>query len=334
MNQMAARGIRFCLLISTAILFVGFSTAAQELGKAQKVRIGIPSWSSTYFSLIAAKKHGYYARHGLDVEVIVVHSAISPQALASGELDFDTSTTRDMSLALKGVPVRLVMALTKPPVHALIVKPDIRTAKDLKGKILGIDTPKTLNERLIILGLKKYGLVPGADVSLLPLGGGGSDVRLTALLTGRVDGTLLSAPFSTIATIKHGFKAFFVARDFSGVYSASLAATTDRMRRHPDAIVRTIKGTIEGIGLLRNKKGEFLRLLAQEARITDSKLAEEIWKEFLETVPENGIPADSATVETIAFVKDLLGITREVPISEVADWSFAQKALKELREGR
>jgi ABC-type nitrate/sulfonate/bicarbonate transport system substrate-binding protein len=330
---MVAIRISCCLLIFTIVL-IGFSAAAQERGKPEKIRVGIPSWSSTYFSLIAAKKHGYYARHGLDVEVIVVHSAISPQALASGELDFDTSTTRDMSLALKGVPVRLVMALTKAPVHALIVKPDIRTAKDLKGRILGIDTPKTLNERLIILGLKKYGLVPGVDVSLLPLGGGGSDVRLTALLTGRVDGTLLAAPFSTLATLKHGFRTLFVARDFSNVYSASLAATTDKMRRHPDAIVRAIKGTIEGIGLLRNKKGEFLKLLAQEARVTDSQLAEEIYKEFLETVAENGIPPDSATIETIAFVKDLLGMTREVPISEIADWSFAQRAIKELKEGR
>ncbi len=109
---MPARRIRVSLLIAAAILGVACSSAAQELGKAQKIRIGIPSWSATYFSLIAAKKHGYYARHGVEVEVIVVHSAISPQALASGELDFDTSTTRDMSMALKGVPVRVVMALS------------------------------------------------------------------------------------------------------------------------------------------------------------------------------------------------------------------------------
>lgn len=326
--------IGFCLSIATAIFFVACSSAAQELGKAQKVRIGIPTWSATYFSLIAAKKHGYYARHGVEVEVIVVHSAISPQALASGEIDFDTSTTRDMSMALKGVPVRVVMALSKAPVHALIVRPEIRTAKDLKGKILGIDTPRTLNERLITLGLKKFGLVPGADVTLLPLGGGGSDVRMTALLTGRVDGTLLSAPFSTMATLKHGFKTLFVARDFSGIYSSSLVATTEKMRRNPDAIVRTIKGTVEGIGLLRSNKAEFLKLLAQEARITDSQLAEEIYREFLETVSENGIPPESATLDTVAFVKDLVGISREVSISEVVDWSFAQKALKELKEGR
>lgn len=331
-RKMKSKGIAYCLAILIAV-FLSFSASAQEQKKPRKIRIGIPSWSGTFLTLLAAKKHGFYAREGIDAEVIVVNSAISPQALAAGEIDFDTSTTRDMSLALKGVPVRVVMALAQAPVHALIVRPEIRTPKDLKGKILGIDTPKTLNERLIILGLKKYGLVPGVDVNLLPLGGGGSDVRVTALLTGKVDGTLLSAPHSTIATLRHGFRTLFVARDFSGIYSSSLATTTEKMRRDPDAIVRTIKGTIEGIRLLRNNRGEFLKLLAQQIRITDSQLAEATYKDYLDTVPENGIPPETATLETIAFVKELLGMVREVPVSQVADWSFAEKALKELKAG-
>ena len=310
------------------------SAAAQESAKLRRIRVGIPTWSHTFLSLIAAKKQGFYARQGVDVELIVVQATIAPQALLSGEIDFDTNTPRDLTLALRGGPLRLVLALNKAPIHALIVKPDIHTAKDLRGKTVGSDFPKGFIERLLIRGMQKYGLVPNRDVTLLSLGGGGSDVRVAALLAGKVDGTLISPPHSTTAVFKYGFRTFFYVREFSGLFSGSLAVTTDKIKKDSDAIVRMIKGTIEGIRFLRSNKSEFLRLLAQEARVTDSQMAEQIYKDFLDVVPETGIPPDSATQETINFAKEDLGIIREVPVSEIVDWSFAQRALKELKEGK
>lgn len=330
---MVSRRSSVCLL--TLMVLCGASSAtAQEQAKLRKIRIGIPSWSHTYLSLIAAKKQGFYARYGVETELIVVQSSIAPQALMSGEIDFGTSTTRDITVALRGGPVRLVMALSKAPVHALIVKRDIVTAKDLRGKTLGSDFPKGFVERLLMLGMQKYGLVPNRDVTLLSLGGGGSDVRVAALLTGKVDGTLISPPHTTVAIFKHGFRTFFYVREFSGIYSATLATTIDKLNKDPEGIMRTIKGTTEGIRFLRSNKPEFLKLLAQEARITDNQMAEQIYKDFLDVVPENGIPPDSATMETINFVKEDLGITREIPMSDVVNWSFAQRALKELKEGK
>lgn len=329
--MISRKGTFFTLVVFLFAWLSGIAVA-QERKALQRMRVGIPSWSGSFLSLIAAKKYGIYARHGVDAEVIIVHSSISPQALIGGEIDFDTSTTRDMSLALKGLPVRVVLALTHAPVHALIVRPDVRRPEDLKGKTLGIDAPKGLNERIIVTGLKKYGLTPGVDVNVLALGGGGSDVRVAALVAGRVDGTLLSAPHSTVATRKHGFKTLFAAREFSGLYSSSLATTMDKLRKDPDAIVRMLRGTIEGIRLLKNNKAEFMKILAQESRITDSLLAEDAYQDFVGTMSDTGIPSDNATMETIDFTKDLLGVTRDVQMSEVVDWSFARKALEGLKK--
>lgn len=328
-------GRRSCICFLT-FLAVGIASLAlgQEQGKLKKIRVGIPTWSHTFLSLIAAKKQGFYARHGVDVELIVVQATIAPQALITGEIDFDTNTPRDLTLALRGGPLRLVLALNKAPIHALIVKPDILTASDLKGKTIGSDFPRGFIERLLMRGMQKYGLVPNRDVTLLSLGGGGSDIRVAALLAGKVDGTLISPPHSTNAIFKHGFRTFFYVREFSGLFSGSLAATTDKINKDPDGIVRMIKGTIEGIRFLRNNKSEFLRLLAQEARVSDRQMAEQIYQDFLDVVPETGVPPDGATIETINFAKEDLGITREIPMSDVVNWSFAERALRELKEGR
>ncbi len=330
---MIDRSLRIYLATALAIA-IAWPALAQDAPRIRKLRIGIPTWSHTFLPLIAAKKQGFYARQGLDVELIIVQATIAPQALITGEIDFDTNTPRDLTLALRGGPLRLVMALNKAPIHALIVKPDIQTANDLRGKTLGSDFPRGFIERLLIRGMQKYGLVPNRDVTLLSLGGGGSDIRVTSLLAGKVDGTLISPPHSTTAIYKHGFRTFFYVREFSGLFSGSLAATTEKINRDPEGIVRLLKGTIEGIRFLRSSKSEFLRLLAQEARVTDSQMAEQIYKDFLDVVPETGIAPDSATQETINFAKEDLGITKEIPISELVNWSFAQRALKELQQAK
>jgi hypothetical protein len=36
-------------------------------------------------------------------------------------------------------------------------------------------------------------------------------------------------------------------------------------------------------------------------------------------------------LEEIAIAKEVLGITKEVPASDIADWSFARTALKGLK---
>jgi hypothetical protein len=47
--------------------------------------------------------------------------------------------------------------------------------------------------------------------------------------------------------------------------------------------------------------------------------------------PETGIPSEAAMRETMESGKEIQGIARTVAITEVADWSFAQKAFRELQ---
>ena len=78
--------------------------------------------------------------------MILIRPTIATQALLSGEIEFSTLFTRSTTAAVSGAPVRLVMALNTGPLHVLVVKPEIKTMKDLKGKIVGIDGPKQILE--------------------------------------------------------------------------------------------------------------------------------------------------------------------------------------------
>jgi NitT/TauT family transport system substrate-binding protein len=305
--------------------------AAQEAKKLKKIRVAVPSRSFGFLPLSVAEKKGFFAQEGLALEMVLMRPTISTQALVAGEIDFDTVSTRDIAAALNGLPVRIVMALDVGPTQTLIVKPGIRTMKDLKGKTLGVGGPKTLTDVLIRKALQKFGFVPDVDVKLVPLGGGGSEVRLAALLAGKVDGTMLSPPHSTIVLTRHGFVGLLEAKDVSGVLSANLATTTTAMKNSPAAIIGAIKATLRGARFFRENKGEFIHLLAQETGIKETDMAERIYKEFLALASPTGIASDAAMRESLLFVQESLGIAKEASVSDIADWSFAQRALEELK---
>jgi NitT/TauT family transport system substrate-binding protein len=318
------------LSVSVAALICGSAKLhAQESGKLPRSRVAVPSRSTAYFPFIFAKKHGYYLKEGVDFEMIQMRPTISSVALVSGDLDFSTTTNRDLGAALGGLPVKIVMALTTAWGHVLVAKPEIRTMKDLKGKIIGIDGPRQVLEVLARRGLERHGLVPEVDVKFLAMGGAGTDVRFSSLVSGRVDATLLGAPHNLMAA-KQGYNLLFAAKDVSKMISASLATTTQKIQREPKAIIGTIKVTLQAVQFLKENKNEFLRMLAEETGVKDKETGEALFEDFVTTQSDTGVVPDESLLESISFIKELQGITRAVAVSDVVDWSFARK-VQELR---
>ena len=320
------KNFSYCLILVLALVY----SPASGQQKLQKVRFGVPSRSITIFPLIAAKKQGFDRQEGLDFQVIIVRPTITTQALLAGELDFSSLFTRSTTAAVGGAPVRLVLSLSKGPNHVLVVKPEIKTMKHLKGKVIGIDGPKQILEAFMLAAFKKYGLSRG-DVKLLGLGGGGSRTRRTALLTGRIDGTLLTPPDSVLTVNRHGYRILFAAREVSGIPGTALGTTISKIKNDPEMIVGTAKAALKGIRFLKKNKAAFLELLVEEAGVKDKKTADQIYDAYLAGSPESAIAPDAAIMEAITLIKNLRGTTEKVTVADVADWSLAKRAMKELK---
>jgi ABC-type nitrate/sulfonate/bicarbonate transport system substrate-binding protein len=82
---MIAQRWMFCSILA-AVFGVTALTFAQEK-KLDRIRVGGGSASATQMSLWLAKEAGYYEKHGLNVEVIIIQgSSLAIQAMLSGEL--------------------------------------------------------------------------------------------------------------------------------------------------------------------------------------------------------------------------------------------------------
>ena len=312
-------------------LLAGLSHPAlsQERTPLKSIRIGMPNRGVPNLGLMAAQRYGFFRAQGLEAELIVMRPSISLQTLMAGDLDYSTVLASAARASVSGLPLRIVMALTVGQDFSLVVRPDIRRVEDLKGKTLatsGVGEFTDVGARIV---LKKYGLVPEVDVKLRALFGN-HPLRLSALQAGQIDGTIMTMPYNKIA-VKMGFRELVHLREFIKTPQGGLVTTVQKIRNEPDLVLRTVKATLMANRFLKEHKSEFMKLLAKESGVNDPVVAGLIHEEIVKLYSDTGLISDDAMQEFIANSKESLKVSREVSISEVADFTFARKAMSELK---
>lgn len=160
----------------------------------QAVTINYPTRSGASWPLYIAKEGGYYAKHGLDVNLQFGVHPTGVAMLTSGEAVMVNHSLEQGMVASARDAKSFVLAgsSSNKGLFALIGQKELTSPKELKGKRVAVgqigDAP--YNYTVALLGT--YGL--GArDVQWIPVG---TDVsgRASALTTNRADATLLTAP--------------------------------------------------------------------------------------------------------------------------------------------
>ena len=335
---LALQGQIMCknVLLSSALAFIVVLPAcwsqpawSQDSGGLKRIRIGMPNRGATTLGLAAAQAYGFFRAQGLYAELIVMRPSSSLQALMSGDLDFSTALASGARASVGGLPLRIVMTLTVGQDFSLVVQPEIRRVEDLRGKTLAVSGMGEFTDVGTRIVLKKYGLTPETDVKVRALYGN-HPLRLSALQAGQIDGTVMSMPFNKMA-VKMGFRELVQLRDFIKTPQGGLVTTLQKIRAEPDKILRTVKATLLANRFLKENKTEFEKLLAKESGVHDAAVAGLIHEEIVKLYSDTGLVSDEAMQEFIANSKDALKTPRDVSPTEIADFSFARRAVNELR---
>ena len=325
---MSKERLRYGALITLLACFPP-SAWSQEGTGLKRIRIGMPNRGVPNLGLTAAQRYGFFRAQELDAELIVMRPSISLQTLMAGDLDYSTVLASAARASVNGLPLRIIMALTVGQDFSLVVRPEIRRVEDLKGKTLatsGVGEFTDVGARIL---LKKYGLVPEVDVKLRALFGN-HPLRLSALQAGQFDGTIMTMPYNKMA-VKMGFRELVHLREFIKTPQGGLVTTVQKIRSEPDLVLRTIKAALTGNRFLKENKAEFVKLLAKESAVHDQEVARLIHEEAVKLYSDTGLVPDDVMQEFIANSKETLKVSREVSISEVADFSFARRAVGDLR---
>jgi NitT/TauT family transport system substrate-binding protein len=233
------------------IAAIGFplELAAQSL---DKMRLGYSGTGINNYVLEMGKRQGIFRKHGIDLEVVYVNSgSLLSQALIAGTFDLSFSQGSEAMLAkLRGADVRIVAVVANRFNHVYLAAPTITSFKQLKGKKVAVSRFGSGSHFQTNLALKEGGLDAERDVTILQIGNSGA--RITAILSGVVDGTIMAADFVPRAK-REGFNVLADLADTKIDYpflSINMLATY--IDKNPRLVKSLIKSMSESIRALQS----------------------------------------------------------------------------------
>ncbi len=279
-------GYRMAHLSLFLFLFLPWRIFAQE-GKPEKdhIRIGYSVQSTTFSIPFLATEAGLFRDEGIQVEIIRTPGSLAPMVLISGDVDFSIMSAFLLIPASvrHREPVMLAGFSTHFTGTALISRPEIRSAKELRGKVVGIQRPGDAVEKNARFALRHLGLDPDKDVKLIYFGN--NDVLWSALETNRAAAAILSPP-KTIEARKANMNLLVNIADLKIDYQgAALTTTRSLIKNFPNLTLRTVRALIRGVHFFKTRREDTINILAKFFRTKDRDTLGELWRIYSAAIP-------------------------------------------------
>ena len=319
------------LALATCIFL--FTTALSASGQDARLRVNTFPGPGN-LALFVAQDKGLLAKRGLSVEI-----SFTPNSQAQR----DGLVKEAFEIAQAGVDnaVALVEAAKQDVVivaggsngmNELIVRPQIKSYDDIRGKTVVVDAPNTAYAFLLYKMLALKGLTR-QDYSVLPAGG--SIQRLEAM---RADNTRVAAmmnPPGNLIAAKEGYHSFGLATDVIGSYQADGIWVMRAWANGNSAVLtKYLEAIIEGYrwGSDPLNRAEVVAIVARRLRL-DPELAE---KTLAAAVGASGGLAKDARFDmegfktTLRLRAEMMGGDANPAPEKYLDLSYYQRALSSL----
>jgi ABC-type nitrate/sulfonate/bicarbonate transport system substrate-binding protein len=322
---MIANRSGFAGILLLAVFLIPASALAQSM---EKIKIVYASRGLPFFSAFVAKEMNFYAKQGLEVELVQVAPRIAIAALATNQVDYSMNIGSTLRAAMRGLPVRAVASSTVAPFFALVSKE--KTVQDLKGKLLGVTDPGGTNYQVTKLILQHYGLVPLKDVQLLTIGD--EKLILDSLLSGRIAGAAISPPWPFEAE-RHGFKILVKASDVAQFPFVGITVHLDKIKNQREQIKKVIRAEIDALRFIRERRQESIEMIMRLFKM-DKEIAQKSYDFTVSFFSKDARIQPEAVKRLIALEREAGNIKEDVDISQIADLSLVEEALRQSPSGR
>lgn len=303
-------------------LILASSPAPAQL---KKIRFSVSSIAITEVPSKIAQLKGFYREEGLEIEIILIRGAVGVQALIGGSVDYSSAAGAMIAAAVRGVGARLLLIISSKPQFDLVAQPDIKSIQQLKGKLIGISSRGGAVDLLTQLILSQNGLTPNKDATLLVIGT--PEELIIALRTGRIAACLLTPPRQLIL-YREGFNNLAYSGDYLATYpTAGIGATEEKIKTNPAEVQAFVRASLRGLQYYRQNRAESIDIVSNYLGIKDLSLAAEVYDLHVSRLGSFGFADEAWMRGAIDFTKKSLGVTKEIPPSQVFDFSFAEKAL-------
>lgn len=334
------------LRISFAAIAVAFAmqapAQAQSLEKPHlTLALAGTAAQIDFLPLNVAQGLGYLKEEGLTVETVDAGSgAKAMQALVGGSADVDVgSYEHTIQLQSRGQIIRMVTLMRRATGIAVVVgagkADEIKSPKDLKGKIVGVSSPGSSTHIFLNLLLAQAGL-QASDVSVVGVGTG--SVAIAAIKAGKIDALSTIDPTITMVTRGGDAKVLYDTRTeegtkavYGGQYaSVGLMFTDAFIKANPKSVQALVNAMVRAmIWIQKNDVNAIMKVLPANVVGADPQVYAEALKNSFYTVSTNGNVTTEAAenVMKVVLVADPAVAKTKIDLALTYDNSFVEKAL-------
>ncbi len=316
------RSIR-CVRLTMA-LFLALAQgmlAVHGAGGAERVAIATPSRGLFEFPVVVAMRKGFFKDEGIDVDKVQMQPGLGVKALISGDVDYLLAWGSALRAAVTGVPIKAVVGMASRPLHVLVARPEIKAPKDLKGKIIGVDSVAGTVDYLSRVAVRHFGMEPEKDVKIIVTGE--SPTRLAALHAGSIDATPIDVAFAVKAE-DEGFRRLIYLGDLIELPLSGIAVTDQKLRSQRDQVKKVVRAAMRGTRFMKQNRAETVQMLSDYLRITPAQSAK-AYDASINSFTDDGIISDKGVSLDVQLTKERLKLTKDIPLSQLVDWSVVRE---------
>lgn len=292
-----------------ALVIVLLSTApgnrVQAAPAMRKIVVAYAAMNARVAPLWVARDLGFFTKYGVQGETLFVRGAPTlVGAMTTGDIDVGyTGGTAVIGAAAGGSDLKILAALTNRVTYDLVVRPEIKTPEDLRGKTFGVQSIGGTVWMGAILGLEHLGLNPERD-KINIIVAGDQTVLAQAVATGTIDATVLDGVQSRrLQTMGFPILAALAKANLP-ILSTGIVARESYIKKSPEVLESVLKALIEGLAfsLSPAQKPETLKIVRKYLKV-DPQSAEEGYKDMVIGFDRKPYPSTKAVINIVRLMQ-------------------------------
>lgn len=239
------------------------SLAASVASAQEKVVLGMSGWTG-FQPLKLAELAGIFKKNGVDMEIRFIPPVQRSAALAAGALNA-AATTVDQHIVWTsaGIPTVQVALIDKSNGgDGLVVRNNLNSVKDLRGKTVAVDGPGTVQHFMLSYILEKNGLTI-QDVIRVTMG---AQPAAQSFVTGSNDAAVTYEPYlSTVRAKPDAGKILVTSKDYPVVIDV-LVFRKDYMEKNPKIVKAVVDSFFEALDMIKREPAKAYEMMGSTVK--------------------------------------------------------------------
>ena len=276
-----------------------------------------------------SQKQGFFKKQGLDVTMIYVPSGVlGVQTVVCGSSLIANNSVSDIFNSIAAcAPLKILTVNIDRFQHLFVARPGINSPKDMKGKKVAVSRYGAFSDIETRFLIRQWGMDADRDVQVLQIGN--SAARSAALMSGGIDGAVVTPAFVPVAR-NAGLNVIFdlstIKTRFANI---GLMAQERLIREQPRLVKGAVAGLVHGIKFWKTNPEVAKAYLKQIHKVSAADL-DSIYEDGSKNIRSEPTP-DLDGIQTAWESIPELKARGPVDFKKFVDSRFIEEVLREMK---